>query len=833
MYDVDEMNFGKSKSKPIVAIVLLLAAVGIGGGVVAALMSSDGEMLEPSQAALEKKRILVLPKEEQVAEFRKYAAGTTSPYLKEEALKQLAWAGDPTGVDLAMAALKDPEQKIRSQAALALAHFGLPSAEKAKPALLAALKEAGPESKPQIAWALAVLREAGAFEEIMALYRAGHLSKVQRLGGGNAFDPGVIVDLISLDQLASLYKDESPAVRQLVATVLSRKADSKYTEQLIALVQDPDKSVAHQAAPGLGKIGDERARQPLVDAMRGQRPEERAEYLSALRDGIGSAGLVLGFETVSTESKTKEWHQTEQIFKMIDALNDPSGADALYAYLQETSHPHWKYRAARALAAVGDVRAVPALATRLRQDSEKIYSDDTDYEQLLKRNNKERVEAARMVADLVVMHPDKQEQIRDEAEHALWQWITSLPSPHANGLRALTLLDSKLHLKKLDEWAFPKQPLPLMGQQPPMPEEWVIAQSALRYVGMLKNDKYYGRLIDQLKRKEADLDVTMDALLGGGLAILGMTLRAVGLGASQGLSEWQVGKAFEPLMEYIEDPKQNEQSRQEACAALAWVADDDGMIKIAEKIGEYGGQEQADQTRRWCLLEGLVQRPVQGTAAALLPMLRPEAEFKVRHQVARAIGKAGVTPDVEAKLFELLKDESLRLDAALALMLGGTPDVAARALAGLADAPRSAMDELQEMWYKSFGYWSHDDLEKGHLFRFVDNAVAASRVELQDTPQQWVRVQLIRQLDNLIYDNGPHSFTRVVLRGRLMQLAKGDDGAKRAGAIRALQFMSEQGVLLALRNEAGETGTLAREAYHELVNPELVTTAVRSFEEEK
>jgi hypothetical protein len=35
--------------------------------------------------------------------------------------------------------------------------------------------------------------------------------------------------------------------------------------------------------------------------------------------------------------------------------------------------------------------------------------------------------------------------------------------------------------------------------------------------------------------------------------------------------------------------------------------------------------------------------------------------------------------------------------------------------------------------------------------------------------------------------------------------------------------MKEQGVLLALRDEAGETGKLAREAYHLLMNPKIVT----------
>jgi hypothetical protein len=170
----------------------------------------------------------------------------------------------------------------------------------------------------------------------------------------------------------------------------------------------------------------------------------------------------------------------------------------------------------------------------------------------------------------------------------------------------------------------------------------------------------------------------------------------------------------------------------------------------------------------------------------------------------------------------MLKDESLMLDAALALTLGGTEEVAARALAGLADAPPEAMLELQELWYRSFGYWSHDDLDKGHLFRFVDNAVAMSRVEIKDQPQDWARVQLMRQFDNLMFDNGPHSFTRVVLRKKLIDMAKGSDATKRAAAIRTLRFMGEQGVLLWLRDAEGETGKLAADAYHDLLNPKIV-----------
>ncbi len=829
----DDGEFKKGKVKPIIAVVLIAAAAAAAILFVALGVEKDAEVLTPEKAAVEKKRILMLPEQEQIAEFRKYAAGENSPYLKEEALKRLAWAEDPAGIDLAIAALKDPEQKIRSQAALALIEYGSPAADKSKPALLAALKEAGPESKPQIAWALVVLKEASAFAEIMSLYRAGHLSKVQKLGGGLAFDPEKVVELISVDQLASMHNDESPAVRQLVATVLSRQADPKYTDQLIALVKDQDKTVAHQAAPGLGKIGDDRARQPLVEALTGLNAEERLAYLEALRDGIGTRGLVVALDTVATDTKTREWHQTEQIFTMIDKLADPSGGDALVAYAEKNQHPHWQYRVGKALAEIGDLRAVSYLAKRLRQDTQKIYGDETDYEQLLKRDNKERVIAARMLSDLAVLHPDKTDQIREQSENAVWQWVTSLPLPHANGLRALSAMGSEVHLAKLREWADPKEALPLEGQQPPMPDAWVIAQSALRYIGWMKDERSWGVLERQLKRRDPDLDVTQEALMGGGVAILGMTLRALGVGASDGFSEWQENKAFQPLMDYVLEPKEHEEAREHACMALAWVSTDEQMIKVAETIEEHGGDDKKEQTIRWCLLETMVQRPVPGTAGALLPMLKAGSELNLRHQIARAIGKAGLSQEVQSKLFELLKDEALMLDAGLALMLGGSPDTAARALAALADASPEALLELQEMWYRSFGYWSHEDLDKGHIFRFVDNAEAMRRVEIREATQDWAAVQLTRQFDNLLYDNGPHSFTRVVLRKKLIDMVKGSDAMKRDGALRTLKFMNEQGVLLSLRDEGGEPGRLASEAYHDLMNPKIVTTSIKTIEEDE
>jgi HEAT repeat protein len=827
-------DFKTGRFKPAAILIGIIAVIGF-GGFLAFGMKKDAERLTIEQGEEVKKNIFLQPKAEQIPKWREWAASEASDEVRAEALKQLAWAKDPQGVPLAAAGLASPSDAIQGMAALALAEYGRPMGEPAKDSLLAALKTAGPGSKPQIAWALVTLGDARAFDDVMALYRLGHLSKVQRLDGGNAFDPQKIVSLISLDKLAAMAGDESGAVRQLVATVLSDKAEPKWTDTLIKLVRDKDPSIARQAAPGLGKIGDARAREPLVEALKSADKDSRTKFFEALRDGIGTQGLALALAAAPEDDEKAAWYFKKQILDMIhtidatetmkmgQGLNDPGGANALYEYIETKPHIHFQTRAAVALAAIGDVRAVPTLAKRLRMDPLKIYSDQHDWEMKLKRDDNERVMAARMIADLSMLHPDKRELIQEQAEDAVIFWIHELPSPHANGLRALAAMGSTKDIEAFRKWANPDVPLPKEGQQPPMPEDWVIAQSALRYVGWLKDEPSWRSLEKAINARSPELDVTMDGLYKGGLAILGMSLRALGVGAAHGFSEWRDRKAFPTLLKYIEEPKNNEQSRLAACAALAWVAETEDFLEIAKKIQQYNGTEKRDEVRRECLLEALIQRPVPGTAPALLQLMTPQSAISTRHQVARAIAKGGFDATVEAKLFEMMNNEVLLNDAALALILGGSPDAASRAVAQYANKPKPALDELGELWYNSFGYWSTEDLESGLLFKYVDNAEAMAKVSIRQTPQEWARVMLTRQFDNLLFDNGPHSFTRVVLRKRLYDMGKGTDEAKRAGAIRTLKFMQEQGVLLALRNEAGPGQELARAAYFELLNPKVVT----------
>lgn len=265
---------------------------------------------------------------------------------------------------------------------------------------------------------------------------------MQRLGGGPAFNPEDITGLVSLDQLAAMAGDESEAVRQLVANILSRNAAPKWTDALIKLVRDPVTEVGREAATGLGKIADAKARGPLLDALSRADKDNRAKFLEALRDGIGGEGLVIALGSVSRDKAETTWHQNKQLFDMMRKIADPRSAAALVQYIGTKPHIHWQTEAALRLAEVGDLRALPFLAERLYMDPLKIYSDTNDYERLQKRDDNARVVATRMLADLAVLHPEALADIRAKAEDAVIHWLHEKPEPHANGLRFLAVSGS-------------------------------------------------------------------------------------------------------------------------------------------------------------------------------------------------------------------------------------------------------------------------------------------------------------------------------------------------------------------------------------------------------
>jgi hypothetical protein len=215
-------------------------------------------------------------------------------------------------------------------------------------------------------------------------------------------------------------------------------------------------------------------------------------------------------------------------------------------------------------------------------------------------------------------------------------------------------------------------------------------------------------------------------------------------------------------------------------------------------------------------------KPVPEVQAELVDLLTDGMPIPVKLQIAGAIGSAPLEAGAKEKLFEKMKADETRNAAALALILGGDKSTAAQVVAMFGELPEVAVNDLKDSYFNAFGFWSDEDFTRGNLYRWVENAEAIARVKARNgASQYWAIDRLQAQFNNLSWDNGPHSETRVVLRQRLIKDAKTGNDERKAQAITTLRFMKEQGVLMMLSDEKDKLGQMAKEALHELRFPAL------------
>ena len=170
----------------------------------------------------------------------------------------------------------------------------------------------------------------------------------------------------------------------------------------------------------------------------------------------------------------------------------------------------------------------------------------------------------------------------------------------------------------------------------------------------------------------------------------------------------------------------------------------------------------------------------------------------------------------------------MRTDALLAILIGSPrPEAAVSALYNAYNEDLTLMEELKDVFNKTFVYspigttnGRHRALggeRRGHRAR-QGARPAAGLGHGSSCGRQPAR--------SFEIDNGPHSMTRAQLRWRLMRAAKGNNDVKRAEAIHILKFINEKGVLMALRNEPGPVGEMARQAFFEVINPKATAESV-------
>lgn len=640
--------------------------------------------------------------------------------------------------------------------------------------------------------------------------------------------PDPKVDRPSLESLGRLetVADLKPHVadprveaRRIVAQRLAAVGGTAAVQPLSSLADDRDPLVAMHALTALSLLGDGSYREVAAQTLSRKGDSEYEELVQICKEQLGAPDLLTLLLGLPENPRTR-WYRQKAVFDALEQLHDPRALKGLLEFTEQKPHPHYEFRAAAELAQLGDPRAVPLLARRLRKSALELYSDQYDWELVLKRYDSERVSAARLIADLAVLHPDRVASFRSDSEGALLFYVKDMPSPHANGMRALAALGSQQVLSDLRAWAFPGSPLPKEGQQPPMPEEWIVAQSAQRYIGALRDPSSFQPLIANLKARPAHIDVTMEALWTGGTAILGMSLRAIGVGAAEGLSEWGDPRAFQPLLAYVRDPKNNEQSRQAACTTLAWLARDRETTRLLDEIVRLKSTTKPDEFRRQCLLDGLAYRTTHVDSLRLLPLLEPHQPHELRATAARVMGRAGLFTKLENEVRTRTSSDVSGPDAVVVLVLGGTPETAVEAVQRQIrdrEAPRRI---VATGVMHALDYLSREDIDQGFLFRVLGNIDA-----LAAAGHDWVQSAAIRGLSRVEYDNGPHSLTRPVLRYRLRQMAQASDAAQRQQAIRALWYLRERRTLLALADSPNPDAELARTQAELLLKPDAACEA--------
>lgn len=801
----------------------IVGALAVAGAAGFGALALKGESDKPSvaQGIETLKQVRELPADKAQSRWRELALTAASgPRVRMEALQEIGWSKDAAGISAVIAALSDTDHRVRGTAAQAVFDLG-PAAQSAVPALQKALLEADQGDKPLIAWALATLGDKSSWDAIFAEYKLGHLTGIQHSDGASAFDSEVLVGLTTLEKLAALKSDENAGVRQLVATTLSRAAKPEFATALIELVKDKDIEVAREAAVGLGRLGRDDATAALLDALARADQDTRPKFLEALRDGDGARGLVLALRAVSPAEPQRYKVRSQVILDMLKAIGDPRVGDALVPYVASEPKPHFKTEAAFRMAEVGDLRALPLLAWRMEQNPETLYTQTDDPEH--RRNDDERVVAARMISDLAMVHPEAQAQILAATEKSVLEWVTKKPEPIASGLRALVTAGSTQIVPKLRAWSSPKSVLPESGTQN-IPSDWSVSRTALRYLGWSKDAQSWGVLEKAVSmRPSKDYDLSMQGLAGAGITTLALSITGAVEGGADGMAQWSDPRGFASLLKVIENPRQNEAARSGAARALGWCATEADLFSIAQKAAGLAKASGADGITRSLYLRALVERPVGRAGDVLVGLLRSDVDLEVRRQVGRVLGLPGLSPELSLKLKALLKDKAVRTDAAMALILGGTESDAREAVLAYNDGP-DGLEELKLAYAGAFLGWTELSYQRGDLGRWVRNAEAVRRVRIGEVLQDWPRAVVMDALSG-DFDKGPHSINRNQLRVRLYNDARSTDAAKSLDAIRVLAFMREKGSLLALRSTSGAWQAAAGEAYMGVLNPSVAQSA--------
>lgn len=669
----------------------------------------------------------------------------------------------------------DQAGRLRAHAARALAEIGSPDADAAKPHLLRVLPHTDERDRTPVVWALAVLGEPAAADEIIREFQSGRLQHQRH----PPFDARIIVRVIGVSRLASpeLTGHESVAVRTLVAQTLAEAGTPDVIDPLARMLADPQnregdgRNVLQIAAAGLGRIGDPRAAPPLFELMR-RDPGMRVTVLEALRRSTGARGLSVLLRSADDDATRRD------LAIMLRATHDPAAADAL-ASLLDSADEMTRFEAARGLAELGDARAIPVLVQFARSPSPDTGRDALDSLML--------VPSPQVVAALLPMLSD------DTFVNRRSQIIRVLGRSGAREA-APTLLRY------------------LQGDD--------IGAAALALAD-LQDDRGWGALMRIIPRRPDQNFAQYGGMSGVPLQHEYDNRTA----AVRAIGRYGRPQAARALMTIIEDPLDDIRLRNEAGLALGAIANDEILRQVLAKVQ----QTDLDEPARRYYLGALWQRPSRSMSSALLDLIaNPATPPDVRRPAAVAVGYAA-DPANDARLISMLESDVTKQAAAIAIALGGSTEAAHRLVAVLrrdTELRQALQDDLMNETNDWFNLLTSDLWESGQVLRRIQVA----RI-LHNEGFGFAWLPLVARLRSGWTGVGGLSARDV--RTRLYALLRGDDPAQRQLAASVFGAIGETGLLMAARDTGGNGAEEARAELQRLNRPASARAAEEEADDEE
>jgi HEAT repeat protein len=791
--DSGEKKVGRGNKGMLIVFLVLLA----GGAVTGVLYYLDHSDQQKWQTKLED--AAKLPDGEFEAALREIMEATERNDILEQVAFELGEAKDTQAIPLLIKAVSKGDE-VGEAAAMALAKIGGPEAKKGVDAIYEQMLKTEELRKAKHAWALCTLGDDRGFAPLLEAVS----KRVVSVKSIPEYDPDLIARVGTTSKLIELADAEDPMLRMYSAMELGFRTDKDPVPALLKLVKDKNDDVARAAAISLGRTADERAGAALLEKIK-TNPDMLDSILSAVTQSVGSPGLE------SIYNSTKDAHIKYKIVAKLKKLRDPRSADLLLRITDEKfpgsddkakleadeirNHSLWT------LEELGDGRIADKMfqKTLWERISEDVIKDPTV------RYRQE--DMARKIANGVATWFGT---VKPEGASEYLMKIYEANEPYSNTPECAQrvkvdigpLMDA---MGRTGDQRFCKIIEPFLDK-----DEGFYSQAASMALGRLKCkgvvDDFLEKMVMTKEEREEEKFSTLiesrDWQMEGRLQE-----RRNSIIASRYLGD---PKVAETLMEILLDPVDDPELRQESADSLAYVADEEAMNLILEKIQD----EELDSVARENLIKGLWHNPSKAATDAMITLLEGEGNDQFVKAAALVMGEAGL-PEYEERLNKLLDhdDERRRRAGALAVMLGGNLKRIDRVLEILNG--QEARLVIRE-WYETHPiFLTKDMFDSRRVFKRLAVAKALSDATMGSTEEiLWPWKHLMQRLKSG-WDTSPGGLTSLEVRRMLAETVRTDDKYRELSA-HVLGGLGERGYLLALQSETGPQSMVARETLRSL-----------------